>query len=164
MNAKEFTRRRRQLMRMMGKGGIAILPAAPPKIRNRDAEFPYRQDSDFIYLSGFEEPEAVAVLIPGRSHGEYVVFCRERDPVRETWDGRRAGPEGAVEHHAADDAFPIGDIDDILPGPPKPKAVWLKITHMLSRPSVNPNFRFLFKRSPGATCAKQVIYHGCHDK
>jgi Xaa-Pro aminopeptidase len=116
MNAKEFARRRRQLMRMMGKGGIAILPAAPPKIRNRDAEFPYRQDSDFIYLSGFEEPEAVAVLIPGRSHGEYVLFCRERDPVRETWDGRRAGPEGAVEHHAADDAFPIGDIDDILPG------------------------------------------------
>lgn len=116
MNAKEFGRRRRQLMRMMGKGGIAILPAAPPRIRNRDAEYAYRQDSDFLYLTDFAEPESVAVLIPGRSHGEYVLFCRERDPLRETWDGRRAGPEGAVERHGADDAFPIADIDDILPG------------------------------------------------
>ena len=116
MNAKEFARRRRQLMRMMGKGGIAILPAAPVKVRNRDAEYAYRQDSDFLYLTDFQEPESVAVLIPGRSHGEHIVFCRERDPVRETWDGRRAGPEGAVEHYGADDAFPIADIDDILPG------------------------------------------------
>ena len=116
MNAKEFARRRRQLMRMMGKGGIAILPAAPVKVRNRDAEYAYRQDSDFLYLTDFQEPESVAVLIPGRSHGEYIVFCRERDPVRETWDGRRAGPEGAVERYGADDAFPIADIDDILPG------------------------------------------------
>jgi len=116
MNAKEFARRRRQLMRMMGKGGIAILPAAPVKVRNRDAEYAYRQDSDFLYLTDFQEPESVAVLIPGRPHGEYVVFCRERDPVRETWDGRRAGPEGAVEHYGADDAFPIADIDEILPG------------------------------------------------
>jgi Xaa-Pro aminopeptidase len=76
----------------------------------------YRPDSDFYYLTGFAEPEAVAVLIPGRPHGEYVLFVRDRDPTRETWDGRRAGPEGATRDYGADDAFPIGDIDDILPG------------------------------------------------
>ena len=116
MNNKEFARRRRQLMRMIGKGGIAILPAAPMRVRNRDVEHAYRQDSDFQYLSGFPEPEAVVVLMPGREHGEYVLFCRDRDPERETWDGRRAGPEGAVRDYGADDAFPISDIDDILPG------------------------------------------------
>jgi Xaa-Pro aminopeptidase len=116
MNQKDFSRRRRQLMRMIGKGGIAILPAAPTRIRNRDVEHAYRQDSDFHYLTGFPEPEAVAVLMPGRAHGEYALFCRDRDPERETWDGRRAGPEGAVTDFEADDAFPITDIDDILPG------------------------------------------------
>ena len=116
MDSKEFTKRRKQLMRMMGDGAIAILPAAPQRIRNRDAEYPYRQDSDFQYLSGFPEPEAVIVLAPGRKHGEYILFCRERDPLMETWNGRCAGPEGACEHYGADDAFPIGDIDDILPG------------------------------------------------
>ena len=76
----------------------------------------YRQDSDFQYLSGFPEPEAVIALIPGREHGEYVLFCRERNPERELWDGLRAGQEGAVSDYGADDAFPIADIDEILPG------------------------------------------------
>ncbi len=116
MNKKEFARRRRQLMRMIGKGGIAILPAAPTRVRNRDVEHAYRQDSDFHYLTGFPEPASVTVLVPGRPHGEFVLFCRERDPERETWDGYRAGPEGAVRDFGADDAFPIDDIDDILPG------------------------------------------------
>jgi Xaa-Pro aminopeptidase len=116
MNKNEFARRRRQLMRMIGKGGIAILPAAPTRVRNRDVEYAYRQDSDFYYLTGFAEPEGVAVLAPGRPHGEYLLFCRDRDPERETWDGRRAGPEGAVRDYGADDAFPVADIDDILPG------------------------------------------------
>jgi Xaa-Pro aminopeptidase len=116
MTRNDFARRRRQLMRMIGKGGIAILPAAPTRVRNRDVDHAYRQDSDFHYLTGFPEPEAVAVLMPGRPHGEYVLFCRDRDPERETWDGRRAGPEGAVRDFGADDAFPISDIDDILPG------------------------------------------------
>jgi Xaa-Pro aminopeptidase len=116
MNQKEFARRRKQLMRMIGKGGIAILPAAPTRVRNRDVEHAYRQDSDFHYLTGFPEPEAAAVLMPGRDHGEYVLFCRDRDPERETWDGYRAGPEGAVRDYGAADAFPISDIDDILPG------------------------------------------------
>jgi Xaa-Pro aminopeptidase len=116
MNSKEFARRRRQIMRMMGKGGIAILPTAQVKLRNRDVEYGYRPDSDFYYMTGFSEPESVAVLVPGRPHGEYILFCRERDPERETWDGARAGPDGAVANFGADDAFPIADIDDILPG------------------------------------------------
>jgi Xaa-Pro aminopeptidase len=116
MRADEFVRRRRQLMRHMRKGAIAILPAAPVRIRNNDVEYHYRPDSDFYYLTGFAEPEAVAVLIPGRPQGEYVLFVRDRDPAREAWDGGRAGPDGAVRDHGADDAFPIGDIDEILPG------------------------------------------------
>ncbi len=116
MRKDEFARRRKQLMKMMGKGGIVILPAVPEKSRNSDVLYHYRPDSDFYYLTGFAEPEAVAVLIPGRPHGEYVLFVRDRDPARETWDGRRAGPEGATRDFGADDAFPISDIDDILPG------------------------------------------------
>ena len=116
MRKSEFDRRRRQLMRMMGRDAIAIIPAASVKQRNNDVDYHYRQDSDFQYLTGFGEPEAVAVLVPGRPQGEYVLFVRDRDPARETWDGVRAGPEGAVAQYGADDGFPIADIDEILPG------------------------------------------------
>lgn len=112
----EMQRRRRAIMKMMEENSIAIIAAAPERIRNRDVEYSYRQDSDFLYLTNFNEPEAIAVLIPGREQGEFIVFCRERDPELETWHGRRAGPEGVIEHYYADDAFPITDIDDILPG------------------------------------------------
>jgi len=100
----------------MGRDSIAILPAAPVRHRNNDVEYLYRQDSDFQYLTGFTEPEAVAVLIPGRERGEYVMFVRDRDATREAYDGRRAGPGGAKRYYGADDAFPVGDIDEILPG------------------------------------------------
>jgi len=116
MDRTEFARRRRQFMRIIGKDAIAILPAAPVRHRNGDIEYAYRQDSHFHYLSGFPEPDAVAVLCPGRPQGEYLLFVRERDPLRESWDGARAGTEGAVQIYAADDAFPIADIDEILPG------------------------------------------------
>ena len=116
MNSKEFARRRKQLMRMVGSDGIAILPSAPVRTRSRDVEYRYRQDSDFYYLTGFAEPEAVAVLVPGRDSGEYLLFCRERNPEKERWDGSRAGPDGAIDRFGADDAFPIDDLDDILPG------------------------------------------------
>ncbi len=112
----EFARRRKQLMAQMEPNSIAIVPAAPERARSRDTDYHYRQDSDFLYLSGFEEPQAVLVLIPGRAHGEYVLFVRERNREREIWDGYRAGPEGACADFDADDAFPIDDIDDILPG------------------------------------------------
>ncbi len=112
----EFARRRKQLMRMADDDAILILPAAPERIRSKDTHYPYRQDSDFWYLSGFAEPEAVLVLVPGRKHGESLLFCRERDAEKEAWDGPRAGPEGAIDAFGMDDAYPISDLDDILPG------------------------------------------------
>jgi Xaa-Pro aminopeptidase len=115
MNQGEFARRRRALMRMIGKESVAILPAASTRMRNRDVEYPFRQDSDFYYLTGFNEPDAVLVLAPGRAEGDYILFCRERDPKRAIWDGERAGPEGAIADFAADDAYPVADLDGILP-------------------------------------------------
>jgi Xaa-Pro aminopeptidase len=112
----EFARRRKNLMGLMDPNSIAIIPSAREQVRSRDTEYPFRQDSDFHYLSGFDEPDAVLVLLPGRRHGQFVVFCRDRDPAMEIWHGYRCGPEGVCEKHGADDAFPIGDIDDILPG------------------------------------------------
>lgn len=116
IDPREYRRRRRQLMRMAGRDAIVIVPAAPERVRNNDAHYPYRQDSDFQYLTGFGEPEAVLALIPGREQGETILFNRPRDPDRERWDGPRAGQEGAVADLGMDDAFPIEDIDEILPG------------------------------------------------
>ncbi len=116
LSAEHYRKRRKQLMRMAGEQAIVVLRAAPERIRSRDTHYPYRQDSDFWYLSGFAEPEAVLVLIPGRRHGEALLFCRERNPEREGWDGPRLGPEGAVDTLRMDDAYDIDDIDDILPG------------------------------------------------
>ncbi|WP_372177157.1 aminopeptidase P N-terminal domain-containing protein [Xanthomonas axonopodis pv. phyllanthi] len=116
IGAAEYVRRRKQLMQMAGEQAILILPAAPERVRSHDTHYPYRQDSDFWYLSGFPEPEAVLVLVPGRKHGEAILFCRERDAEREAWDGPREGQEGAVERYGMDDAYPIDDVDEILPG------------------------------------------------
>ena len=116
VSASEYRRRRRQLMELAGEGAIVIVPSAPERIRNNDAHYPYRQDSDLVYLSGFDEPESVLVLVPGREAAETILFCRERDRAREQWDGPRLGPEQAPERLLVDDAFPIADIDDILPG------------------------------------------------
>lgn len=116
MKTKEFARRRRRLMEAMGDSSIAIIPTSPVRFRNRDVDYAYRPDSDFHYVCGFEEPEAVAVLVPEREQGEFLLFCRERDALKEAWDGARSGLEGACGVYGADDAFPIGDIDDIVPG------------------------------------------------
>ena len=116
MNQQEFHQRRERLMRAMPPGSVAILPAAAEVVRNRDVHYPYRQDSDFQYLTGFPEPEAVLVLAPEREAGAYVLFCRKKDPEREIWDGYRAGQQGAVEAYGADQAFPIEEIDAVLPG------------------------------------------------
>lgn len=116
IGAAEYARRRKQLMQMAGEQAILILPAAPERVRSHDTHYPYRQDSDFWYLSGFPEPEAVLVLVPGRKHGEAILFCRERNAEREAWDGPREGQEGAVAHYGMDDAYPIDDVDEILPG------------------------------------------------
>jgi Xaa-Pro aminopeptidase len=116
INKKECQFRRKRLMDMIGSDGIAILPTASVHIRNRDVEFPFRPDSDFFYLTAYPEPEAVAVLIPDRTDGEFLLFCRESDVEMETWHGRRVGLEGALDIYGADDAFPVEDMDDILPG------------------------------------------------
>src|SRR5882762_7390979 len=96
MDSNEFMRRRRQFMRMIGKDAIAILPAAPVRHRNGDIEYAYRQDSHFHYLTGFPEPEAVAVLVPGRPQAEYLLFVRERDPAREAWTVRAPEPRARL--------------------------------------------------------------------
>ena len=114
--AEEYKKRRRNLMRQMGEGSIAIIPGAHEVVRSRDTHYAFRQNSNLSYLTGFPEPESLAVLMPGREQGEFVLFCRDKDRTREIWDGIRAGPEGAQQDYAADDAFPITDMDDILPG------------------------------------------------
>ncbi len=116
IKASEFARRRAELMRIAGNDSIVILPSAPERLRSNDSHYPYRQDSDFHYLSGFPEPHAVIALVPGRAAGSTLLFCRERDAERERWDGPRAGPEGATLGFGFDDAFPIDDMDEILPG------------------------------------------------
>ena len=112
----EFARRRKNLMGMMDKHTIAIIPGAREVTRSRDTEYPFRQNSDLFYLTGFGEPDSVLVLVPGRRQGQVVLFCRERDPDMELWNGYRLGPEGAVAYLGVDDAFPIDDLDEILPG------------------------------------------------
>lgn len=111
----EYAQRRKNLMAVMAPNSVAIVPAAQEQTRSRDTEFPFRQDSDLLYLCGFDEPEALLVLLPGREDGEYILFCRARDPAREIWDGHRAGPEGACEFYGADEAFPVTEINDLLP-------------------------------------------------
>lgn len=116
MKQSEFKKRRLALMQQVGKGNIALISSASNQTRNKDVEFPFRQDSDFYYLTGFNEAESVAVFIPGREQGEYILFCQEYDEKKALWEGAHAGLEGATKHYDADDSFPISDIDEILPG------------------------------------------------
>src|SRR6202050_3414315 len=91
-NSSETVRaRRKRMMEAIAPGATAILPSAPVSVRSGDVEFVYRQDSDFYYLTGFAEPESVALLSPGHPDGEFVMFVRQRDRERETWIGRGEG-------------------------------------------------------------------------
>ncbi|MGR9071707.1 MAG: Xaa-Pro aminopeptidase [Gammaproteobacteria bacterium] len=116
MKQIEFKNRRDQLMQHIGEGNIAIIASAPMRTRNRDVNYPFRQDSDFYYLTGFNEPDSLAVFIPGRAQGEYILFCREFDEKKALWEGAHAGLEGAVDVYEADDSFPVDDLHEILPG------------------------------------------------
>ncbi|NIA23972.1 MAG: M24 family metallopeptidase [Gammaproteobacteria bacterium] len=107
--------RRQRLFELLGDG-IAILPAAKETTRNSDTEYEFRQDSDFYYLTGFEEPGAIAVFNPSESAERYVLFVRPRDKEQETWVGRRAGVEGAVEQFGADMAYPLSEFEERLRG------------------------------------------------
>jgi len=111
----ETAARRARLLQAIGPEGIAIVPAAREVIRNRDSHYKFRQDSDFWYLTGFNEPDALAVLAPGRKDGAFLLFTRPRDKAREIWDGRRAGPEGAVSEYGADQGFVIDQFEAMLP-------------------------------------------------
>src|SRR5690606_28952349 len=113
---KEFVQRRKDLINHLEPNSIAILASANPVLRNGDSDYRYRQNSDLYYLTGFAEAHAVLVLIPGRENGQCLLFCQEKDPLKELWNGRLLGPETAVNVLGVDDAFPISDIDDILPG------------------------------------------------
>ncbi len=114
MHADIFNRRRRGLMQLMGEG-IAIIPTNEEQHRNGDVRFRFRPDSDFYYLTQFPEPEAVAVLIPNREEGEFILFCRKNDPTREQWEGKRAGLDKAIEQYGADQAYEIEELETILP-------------------------------------------------
>jgi Xaa-Pro aminopeptidase len=109
-----FSNHRQRFLEGMGEG-VAVLPSAPVSYRNNDVDHPYRQDSDFYYLTGFDEPNAVCVLTTQHPEHRFVLFVQPRNPERETWDGPRAGVEGAVERHGADAAFPIDELDERLP-------------------------------------------------
>jgi Xaa-Pro aminopeptidase len=115
-NSKEYKTRQRHFIQMLGQGHIAVIPSAHITRRNRDVEYPFRQDSDFYYLTGFDEPDAVAVFVPGRELGEYILFCRESDEKLALWVGANTGLDAAQNTYGADDAFPSDDLDDILPG------------------------------------------------
>ncbi|MAJ80792.1 MAG: Xaa-Pro aminopeptidase [Porticoccaceae bacterium] len=113
---KEYASRRSGLINMMEPRSIAIVASGPKRVRSKDTFYAYKQDTTFSYLSGFPEPQSVLVLIPDRKQGQFILFCQEKDRSREIWDGSLHGPEGACHYFEADDAFPITDIDDILPG------------------------------------------------
>src|SRR5437868_848898 len=113
---KPYADRRTELIAQMHAtgGGVAIIPTAPEALRNNDADYPYRHDSYFYYLSGFTEPEAVIVLIAGKTN-QSILFCREKNLEREIWDGYRYGPEAAREKYGFDAAYPYGELDARLP-------------------------------------------------
>ncbi len=115
-DTQEYAVRRRKLLRKIGKTSMAVIRAAKPCIRSRDLEYPFRQNSDFKYLTGFNEPDAIAVLAPQRDAGEFVLFCREADAVREVWEGTCVGTSGAVSDYGADQAFPIRQFPKLFPG------------------------------------------------
>ncbi|MEE8494895.1 MAG: aminopeptidase P N-terminal domain-containing protein [Xanthomonadales bacterium] len=112
---KEYSRRRNQLMQMAGEDSIIILLAAPARIRNKDAFYPYRQDSDFLYLTGFREHDALLVMIPQGKEGKCMLFCRSRDPEQEMWNGVMAGLDEAVSEYGMDQAFDFSAVEKRLP-------------------------------------------------
>jgi len=113
-NTDQTKQRRDEFMQRIG-GAVAIFPAAPTAIRNADVEHEYRQDTDFYYLTGFEEPNAVTVLTPDHPEHRYVLFVQPKDREREVWTGWRAGAESARRDYDADAAFTIDKLDEELP-------------------------------------------------
>ncbi len=111
-----FAHNRQRLAELVGPDGLAVVAAGVPSLRNPDVDHPFRQDSDFFYLTGFGEPHAVAVIAPDHPEGEFTLFVRPRDRQTEIWDGPRAGVEGAKETYGADAAYPLAELDNRLLG------------------------------------------------
>ncbi len=110
-----FKDHRSELGRRIGKGAIAVVPASVELVRNDDVHHEFRQDSDFHYLTGFHEPDAVAVITPGHDDGDFHLFVRPRDREMEIWTGYRTGADGAKTRFAADAAYELDELDDVLP-------------------------------------------------
>lgn len=115
MEAEVFARRRANFLARLGEREAAILAAAPPQPRSRDVEFPYRQDSDFYYLTGFPEPNAIAVFLPGCKQGQFILFCQEYDEQKAIWEGHHAGLKGARKDYGAEEAYSIDEVDAVMP-------------------------------------------------
>ncbi len=113
IDIQHYLQRRKVLSRQL-KGGVAIVPTAPERMRNRDSDYPYRFDSYFYYLTGFGEPESVFVLVGGKNP-RAILFCREKNPERELWDGVRCGPRAARKTYGFDETWPIEMLDEKLP-------------------------------------------------
>ena len=111
----EFSRRRAALIEALQPGSVALLASAPERVRSRDVHHAYRQDSDFFYLTGFAEAGALLALVPGREEGEAVLFCQPKDPQKELWEGVLLGPDAAVETLGVDQAYPVGEVDSVVP-------------------------------------------------
>jgi Xaa-Pro aminopeptidase len=111
---ERFAEARARLGKHLGEGGVAIIPAATEVTRSNDVTFDFHQDPDFLYLTGFNEPDAIAVIAPGHDDGDYALFVRPRDPEKEAWDGVRAGVDGAKERHGADAAFDVAEFDTVI--------------------------------------------------
>jgi len=109
----EYRQRRERFMARLGNG-VAVIRSAPTAVMHNDVDYPYRQDSDFFYLSGFDEPDAALVLAP-HCEQQFVMFVQPRDPHKEAWTGYLTGVEGAKERFGADEAYPIGELDEQLP-------------------------------------------------
>ena len=103
-----------EFMNRLGPDSVAIIASAPEATRSNDTNYRYRQNSDFYYLTGFDEPESIAVIAPGHAEHKYTLFVRPRDPEREIWDGRRAGVEGALSEYGADAAFTFEEFREKL--------------------------------------------------
>jgi len=112
---EEYRQRRERLMAKLPSHAALLVPGASLVTRSHDSEYPFRQQSDFYYLTGLQEPEALLLLLPGRAEGQSVVFCQDRDPTLEAWTGRRLGAQGVVSQHGLDQAFENAERDALLP-------------------------------------------------
>tara|TARA_B110000467_G_C18337980_1_gene500083 strand:- start:2852 stop:4156 length:1305 start_codon:yes stop_codon:yes gene_type:complete len=110
-----FSERRDLLADKVLEDSAIIVSAASVKSRISDTEYSYRQDSNFYYLSGYEEPESLILIRPNQDKERFIIFCRDRDPLREQWDGFRTGQEGVIQDYGADAAYSINSIDEIMP-------------------------------------------------